>query len=191
VTIEGVRIDELDLLTNCSHHSKLHFTVHWHTLVSSVYYSPHYPFLATDFNTGTITVSLNYTPRIWRYYSTRKVFSSQRDCQLDSAPSSQTFLQSSTVDSLLIWNCRTRLPITNRTHFITTLHRPNRQHCSQQFLYCCLCIRCRGNSFTEPLPSNGRLLYSGLQSSCHIIKLNSSFSRHVSKFTLSSSDHSS
>jgi hypothetical protein len=25
-----------------------------------------------------------------------------------------------------------------------------------QQLYCCMCIRCRGNVFTEPLPSNVR-----------------------------------
>jgi hypothetical protein len=56
--------------------------------------------------------------------------------------------------------------------FITTLHGPNRKHRSQQFLNCCLRIRCRGNLFTEPLPSNGRLLwlhYSSLQGSCHSI----------------------
>jgi hypothetical protein len=28
------------------------------------------------------------------------------------------------------------------------------QH-GQQFFYCCVCIRCRGNDFTEPFPSNG------------------------------------
>jgi hypothetical protein len=39
-------------------------------------------FLATDFNMGTITVSLNYTFQMSRYYSTRKVFYSQPDFQL-------------------------------------------------------------------------------------------------------------
>jgi hypothetical protein len=54
--------------------------------------------------------------------------------------------------------------------FITTSHGPNRKYRSQQFLYCCLRIRCRGNFFTEPLPNSWRLLwlqYSGLQASCH------------------------
>jgi hypothetical protein len=40
-------------------------------------------FLATDFNTGSITVSLNYIPQISRYYTTRKssqAFSSQLTC---------------------------------------------------------------------------------------------------------------
>jgi hypothetical protein len=32
-------------------------------------------------------------------------------------------------------------------------HRPHRKRRVQQFLYC-MCIRCRGNVFTEPLPSN-------------------------------------
>jgi hypothetical protein len=53
---------------------------------------------------------------------------------------------------------------------MTTLHGPNRKHSFQQFLYCFLCICCRGNLFTEPLPSNKRLLwlhYSGLHASCH------------------------
>jgi hypothetical protein len=55
---------------------------------------------------------------------------------------------------------------------MTTLHGPNRKLRSQQCLHCCFRIRCHGNLFTKPLPSNGRLLrlhYSGLQASCHYI----------------------
>jgi hypothetical protein len=40
----------------------------------------------------------------------------------------------------------------------------------QQYFDYCLFIRCRGNLFTESLPSNERLLwlrYSGFQASCH------------------------
>jgi hypothetical protein len=40
----------------------------------------------------------------------------------------------------------------------------------QQYLNCCLFIRCRGNVFPETLPSNERLLwlhYSGFRGSCH------------------------
>jgi hypothetical protein len=48
-----------------------------HTLVSSAYYSVHYPFLTTDFNTGTLTDSLNYTLQTSLYFSTHKVFFSQ------------------------------------------------------------------------------------------------------------------
>jgi hypothetical protein len=43
---------------------------------------------------------------------------------------------------------------------------------AQQYLDCCLRIRCRGNVFTKSLPSNECLLwlhYSGFQASCHDI----------------------
>jgi hypothetical protein len=33
-------------------------------------------------------------------------------------------------------------------------HRPHRKRRVKQFLYFRLCIRCRGNIFTEPLPRN-------------------------------------
>jgi hypothetical protein len=29
----------------------------------------------------------------------------------------------------------------------------------QRFFYCCICIRCRGKFYAEPLPSNGRGIY--------------------------------
>jgi hypothetical protein len=34
VTVDGVWIGELDLLTNCIHQLELHFTVHWHIQTS-------------------------------------------------------------------------------------------------------------------------------------------------------------
>jgi hypothetical protein len=75
VTLDRVWIGELDLLTTCTHHLKLHFTNDWHTqtsvLKSDALSTVH--FLATDFNTGTITVSLNYTFQISLYYNIRKV----------------------------------------------------------------------------------------------------------------------
>jgi hypothetical protein len=49
--------------------------------------------------------------------------------------------------------------------------RAHRRHHVQQFFYCCVCVRCRGRMFAEPLPSNGRLFwlrYSGFQASCYI-----------------------
>jgi hypothetical protein len=49
---------------------------------------------------------------------------------------------------------------------------------AQQYFYCCLRIRCRGNVISESLPSNKRLLwlhYSGFQASCHNIN------RHVAR----------
>jgi hypothetical protein len=66
------------------------------SLISTLYNSPLRPlvsssitvstsrFLATDFNTGTITVSLNHTLQISLYYSTYNVFYSQPDFQLSS-----------------------------------------------------------------------------------------------------------
>jgi hypothetical protein len=33
-------------------------------------------------------------------------------------------------------------------------HGPHKKRRVQQFFYCCVCICCRGNIFTEPLPSN-------------------------------------
>jgi hypothetical protein len=51
-------------------HSWLHFTYHWHTQTSVL----RCRFLATDFKTGTITVSLNYTPNI-----THEVFRHSRN----------------------------------------------------------------------------------------------------------------
>jgi hypothetical protein len=35
-------------------------------------------------------------------------------------------------------------------------HGPQRQRRLQQFFFCCVCTRCCGNVFTEPLPSNDR-----------------------------------
>jgi hypothetical protein len=47
------------------------------------------------------------------------------------------------------------------THFLLIRHEAHRKRLVQQFLYCCPCIRCRGNMFTEPLPSDNRgVLYT-------------------------------
>jgi hypothetical protein len=35
-------------------------------------------------------------------------------------------------------------------------HGPRRKRSIQQFFYCCVCIHCSGNVFTEQLPSNER-----------------------------------
>jgi hypothetical protein len=48
-----------------------------------------------------------------------------------------------------------------------------------------LSIRWRGNVFTEPLPSNERLLwlhYSGLQASCHVMSI-TSYDLHMNSRT--------
>jgi hypothetical protein len=38
-------------------------------------------------------------------------------------------------------------------------HGPHRKRRVQQFLYCCVCICCRGDVFTEPSPSNDRRIH--------------------------------
>jgi hypothetical protein len=37
---------------------------------------------------------------------------------------------------------------------ITPFHGPSRKHRFQQYLYCCMCMRCCGKVFIEPLPRN-------------------------------------
>jgi hypothetical protein len=41
-------------------------------------------------------------------------------------------------------------------------HGPHRKYHFQQFFYCCVCIRCRTNMFTETLPRNvgGRQIHT-------------------------------
>jgi hypothetical protein len=48
---------------------------------------------------------------------------------------------------------------TNRL-FSLTRHRPHWKRRVQQFFYCCVCIRYRGNVSTEPLPSNDRRIFT-------------------------------
>jgi hypothetical protein len=42
---------------------------------------------------------------------------------------------------------------------ITPLHGPKTKHRFQQYFYCCMCIRRRGDVFTEPLPRYGSTRY--------------------------------
>jgi hypothetical protein len=79
-------------------------------------------------------------------------FVATADCldAISSQTSSSAESQRSTANS--------QLTLSTEFFFINTLHGPNRKHRSQNFFYCCLRICCRGNMFTEPLPSNGRLL---------------------------------
>jgi hypothetical protein len=44
-------------------------------------------------------------------------------------------------------------------------HEPHRKRHVQQFSYCCVFIRFRGNVFTEPLPSND----TGIHIQAHIL----------------------
>jgi hypothetical protein len=42
------------------------------------------------------------------------------------------------------------------TYFPLIRHGPHRKLRVQQYFFCCSCICCRGNVFTEPLPSKDR-----------------------------------
>jgi hypothetical protein len=130
-----------------------------HTLVPSVYYSLHHPFPGNGFqhrNYSSLTdahvkSSLHSPTDNWTHSAIFSSFLAKLNSRL-------------TAHSELDWH------LSNKLFFTNILHGPNRKHRSQQFLYCYLRIRCRGNLFVEPLPSSGGLLwlhYSGLQASCH------------------------
>jgi hypothetical protein len=155
-----------------------------------------------DFNTGTITVSLNYTRKILRYYSTRKsslhsqTFNNS-DASIPLLPSSYSVrLASRNTTGFLPfllnhlrllsqktlsvdWNphyiaserSQQKTPFPNNSSIVTEVRLPRR--CTkQQFFYCWVPVHFHRNLFTEPLPSNERLLwlrYSGFQASCHNI----------------------
>jgi hypothetical protein len=58
--------------------------------------------------------------------------------------------------------------VLGRTNCLLSLirHGPQRKRRVQQFFYCCVCIRYRGNVSNEPLPSNnGRIFTEPLPSS--------------------------
>jgi hypothetical protein len=57
----------------------------------------------------------------------------------------------------------------HRTHsdvpiffLVTHLHGPNRKHRFEEYIYCCMRIRYRGNVFTDPLPRNGSGMFAYL-----------------------------
>jgi hypothetical protein len=70
---------------------------------------------------------------------------------------------------------------------ITILHGRNRKNRFQQYLYCCLRIRCRRNVFTEPMPRSVHLFwlhYSGLQASFYNTVVSMLLARwHMSAFS--------
>jgi hypothetical protein len=41
-------------------------------------------------------------------------------------------------------------------YFLLIWHGPHRKRSLKQFFYCCICVRCLWNVFTEPLPSNDK-----------------------------------
>jgi hypothetical protein len=123
--------------------------------------------LATDFHTVVISVC---------HCSTHEVFFAQSNSLLAissqststvlsrTLPSSNSSCVKSSLYSLEADPQKTPLPLLLRRRvYSTTAYQ-------QKFFDCCLRIRCRGNVFTEHLPSNGRLLwfhYSGFRASYH------------------------
>jgi hypothetical protein len=116
----------------------LQFTV-THTLRFSVFTSH---ILVTNFNTGTITVSLNHTLQISLYYSTHKDFSSLPEfqlqmnslyfsvnCQLPTPEFSIQFSPTTAKYLIIIFDCRLSTDSLN----ITNLHGANRKHRFQQY----------------------------------------------------------
>jgi hypothetical protein len=118
----------------------------------------------------SVRVTLRLAPNPLRL--TARIFSQMNTC------GHSPYITSSLTrgDESVIYNCcgtrqrihsRIRVPWDSRPYFTvpdsglfaSTLHGPNIKHYSQQFLCCCLHIRCRGNLFTEPLPNNAYLLW--------------------------------
>jgi hypothetical protein len=100
--------------------------------------------LATDFSTVIIVVSLQMQ-HTWSLLCTAKLFF------LPSAISRDSILSQLSMDP----RCSIGADPTENTVSILIL---------QEYFDCCLLIRCRGNLFTESLPSNERVLwlsYSG------------------------------
>jgi hypothetical protein len=131
-----------------------HFTVHCYT-----HYCPQSitvstsRFLATDFNTGTVTVSLNYTLQI-----THKVFS-QLDLQL-STLATNSFLHSLPYRIEL---CLTLCPTYNISAQTTY---------KTQLYYCCVHVCCCRNVFTKPLcPSRSRCITTARHTTIYLIRL--------------------
>jgi hypothetical protein len=56
-------------------------------------------------------------------------------------------------------------------------HEPHRKRRIQQFFYCCVCIRYRGNVSTEALPSNGRITFT--ETSCCLATIGGYTYRHT------------
>jgi hypothetical protein len=56
----------------------------------------------------------------------------------------------------------TEQEVLGRTNCLLSLirHRPHWKQCVQQFFYCCVCIRYRGNVYTKPLPSKDRGIFT-------------------------------
>jgi hypothetical protein len=93
-------------------------------------------------------------------------------CQLrDSQSSSLLQLPADSLTSLLD-PLQSSAALSTTKPQLCSLHAPNRKHRFERYLCYCLRIRCRGNVFTEPLPSSERHPWhhcSGLRTSCQLL----------------------
>jgi hypothetical protein len=62
----------------------------------------------------------------------------------------------------LLWDLLRKQEVLGRTNRLLSLirHRPHWKRRVQQFFYCCVCIRYRGNFSTKPLHNNDRGIFS-------------------------------
>jgi hypothetical protein len=136
VTIGGVWVGCLDLLTTCIHHLELHvITVHWHTQCPQSITVSTSRFLATDLTQ-------------WKFFSCR-----------GHAVAPWLTLHTSTHSSIFSASpCRAQLRTPEldwlfsiKLFFITTLYGPNIKHRFQQYPHCCV--------FTDPLDTAVLLLF--------------------------------
>jgi hypothetical protein len=132
-----------------------HTHTHTHTLWLSVITSH---ILATDFNIGTITVTLQI-PHV-KFYLHRLTFKCQLNSQSSSTAVSRDSRNSISADLGSSLYSLGADPTENTVLILI----------AQQYHDCCLLIRCHGNLFTESLPSSDRLLwlhYSIFHASSH------------------------
>jgi hypothetical protein len=63
---------------------------------------------------------------------------------------------------VLVYATKKQEEVLGRTNRLLSLiwHGPHWKRRVQQFFYCCMCIRYRGNVSTEPLPSNDRGIFT-------------------------------
>jgi hypothetical protein len=63
-----------------------------------------------------------------------------------------------TRDTMLVLNITNNRTLWDEliAYFPLIRHGPNTKRCVQQFFYCCVCICCRSNVFTEPLRNKDR-----------------------------------
>jgi hypothetical protein len=137
--------------------------------------------LATDFNTGTITVSLNYTLQISQYYITQSLLSiaglsTLNWTALNNSDALIPLLPSSYPGRLVSWNSTDSNNLL--VIFIAPGHGLHRKHSSSTVAH----TRLWGNAPTQLFHSNGHTLHhychSNLDQNFYSVKENTAYSSH-------------